>query len=197
MPYQNKRNQTKQKIQDAFITLYRERDITKISVRDVCEVASINRSTFYVYYDDIFDLQEAIETELMSQISERISPILMNSKHPFDANRLIETMLQYSHELDDLPQLIIRRSNSLFISRLLVYVTSFLESRFGELSQSAREQLVFCLHYHLSGVIAVLNAVDQNVLPWTIDQTVERVGQIAGRGAINLIHESVMDQSRS
>ena len=147
LPYQNKRNQTKQKIQDAFITLYRERDITKISVRDVCEVASINRSTFYVYYDDIFDLQEAIETELMSQISERISPILMDPEHPFDVNRLIETMLRYSHEQDDLPQLIIRRSNSLFISRLLVYVTSFLESRFGELSQSAREQLVFCLHY--------------------------------------------------
>ena len=194
MPYQNKRKQTKQRIEAAFISLYREKEITKISVRDICEAASINRSTFYDYYEDIYCLQEEIETNLMTLMSERLAPVLMDPEHPFDANRLIETMLRVSHENDNVPLLIIRRSNSVFMSRFIEYITSFMEDQFGTMSQPAKEQLVFCLHYHISGVIALLNAVEQGVLPWTFDQTAKGVGRIADRGVIHLIRESVMQK---
>ena len=192
MPYQNKRKQTKQKITNAFLSLYKERDITKINVRDICEAASINRSTFYDYYEDIYCLQEEIEGNLMDLMSERLAPVLMDPEHPFDANRLVKTMIRTFHEHDDIPLLIIRRSNGIFISRLINYVTSFMEDMFGEMSQSSKEQFTFCMHYHFAGVISALNAIDQGVLPWTIDQTAESIGRVADQGVIHLVQESVM-----
>ncbi len=40
------------------------RPISKITVREVCEKAGINRSTFYAHYQDIFDVAEQTEKSM-------------------------------------------------------------------------------------------------------------------------------------
>jgi AcrR family transcriptional regulator len=48
---------TKKMIKDTLIDLLLEgKDITKVTVSEICEIADINRATFYRYYLDIFDL---------------------------------------------------------------------------------------------------------------------------------------------
>ena len=44
---------TKKVIKDTFLSLLEEKDITNISVKELCEVADVNRGTFYRYYEDI------------------------------------------------------------------------------------------------------------------------------------------------
>ena len=56
---------TQQAIKDAFWTLYRERPIEKISVKEICERAGYNRSTFYEYFTDTYSVLESIEEELL------------------------------------------------------------------------------------------------------------------------------------
>ena len=51
---------TKQGIRDSFFILLKEKPINKITVSDIIRQADINRSTFYFYYDDIFDMIEQI-----------------------------------------------------------------------------------------------------------------------------------------
>lgn len=45
-------------IQEAFMKLLEQKDISKISVTDIVKMADINRSTFYAHYQDIFALYE-------------------------------------------------------------------------------------------------------------------------------------------
>ena len=59
---------TKQVIKDAFLGLLQEKDITKVTVMELCKVADINRATFYRYYVDIFDLLEQLETEFILEL---------------------------------------------------------------------------------------------------------------------------------
>ena len=66
----NKRSQeTLQKIDEAFATLLQEKSLHEIEVSEVCELAEINRSTFYAHYDDITALAKAFteKTEKMIQ----------------------------------------------------------------------------------------------------------------------------------
>ena len=47
---------------EALLILLEKKDIEEITVKEICEKAGVNRSTFYLHYDTIDDLfQETIE----------------------------------------------------------------------------------------------------------------------------------------
>ncbi|MDK2865998.1 MAG: hypothetical protein PWP51_272 [Clostridiales bacterium] len=55
-------------IQDAFRTLMMKKDYEKITVKELCELAKINRKTFYLHYHTLDDLIETLERELAESI---------------------------------------------------------------------------------------------------------------------------------
>lgn len=60
---------TRAAIQTAFLKLIVEKDINKITVKELCELADINKSTFYLHYRDMFDLAEHAKKQLAVEIS--------------------------------------------------------------------------------------------------------------------------------
>ena len=54
---------SKRVIREALFTLMQEKPLNKISVTEICETADVNRSTFYAYYQDIYDLHTGIIRE--------------------------------------------------------------------------------------------------------------------------------------
>ena len=40
-------------IQNIFLELLKEKPVAKITVKEICERAEINRSTFYKHYQDV------------------------------------------------------------------------------------------------------------------------------------------------
>ncbi len=61
---------TVQALQDALITLLQQKTKSHISVRELCETANVNRSTFYVYYKDIDELLDDIEERIYGHIEK-------------------------------------------------------------------------------------------------------------------------------
>lgn len=59
-----KKTKTHVALQQAFLNMLNNRRFSKISVNDLCEAALLSRSTFYVYFDDKFDLLEYCMDEL-------------------------------------------------------------------------------------------------------------------------------------
>jgi len=66
---------TKMVIRDSFIRLLKEKPINKITVKEVCELADINRSTFYKYYLDPYDWIDQAERECLQTSQEVIDKI--------------------------------------------------------------------------------------------------------------------------
>jgi AcrR family transcriptional regulator len=71
---------TKQIIKDSFWELYKEKKIENITVKDITQKAGFNRSTFYAYFKDVYDVLEQIEDDLMPGI-EHIPPIDASREH--------------------------------------------------------------------------------------------------------------------
>lgn len=64
---------TRAAIQSAFLKLIYEKDINKITIKELCERADINKSTFYLHYQDIYDL----ETQFKEDLSEKVCHIIL------------------------------------------------------------------------------------------------------------------------
>lgn len=56
-----KNTNCKTKIRDTFWDLLSTKDINQIHVKEITEILGINRSTFYLYYDSIYDILQEIE----------------------------------------------------------------------------------------------------------------------------------------
>ena len=59
---------TKKVLKESLLQLIREKPIAKISVKEICARAEINRATFYAHFNDVFDMLAQIENELYETI---------------------------------------------------------------------------------------------------------------------------------
>ncbi|WP_143463425.1 TetR/AcrR family transcriptional regulator [Levilactobacillus enshiensis] len=70
----NRRAQyTQQVIQETVLSLLESKPINAISVTEVCEQADVNRTTFYRYYNDIYDCVESIEKAFVTSLNPLMS----------------------------------------------------------------------------------------------------------------------------
>jgi AcrR family transcriptional regulator len=63
---------TKLALRDALIKLMQTQHISGITVKSICELANVNRSTFYLHYRDQYDLLHQIEQEMLESLRERL-----------------------------------------------------------------------------------------------------------------------------
>ena len=67
----NKRKrESMQKIEQVLIEFLQTKELTQISVSDICKKANLNRSTFYANYVDIYELADTIREKLEARVAE-------------------------------------------------------------------------------------------------------------------------------
>jgi AcrR family transcriptional regulator len=59
---------TRKHVREAFLKLRAETPLEKVKVTELCELAMINKTTFYKHYQDIYALSEEIEDETILAI---------------------------------------------------------------------------------------------------------------------------------
>lgn len=69
---------TKESIKEAFQCIIKEKNFSKITVTNIIEKARINRSTFYKYYEDKYELRDVLLSETLTDFSNKIDLSLFN-----------------------------------------------------------------------------------------------------------------------
>ncbi len=72
----NRTRVTKLLIRQALAELLGQKPPQRISVKELCLAAGINRGTFYSHYTDIYQLLASIEDELLRDIRSSLQPLL-------------------------------------------------------------------------------------------------------------------------
>lgn len=72
---------TRKIIQETFLDLLKDKPISKITVKEICDKAEINRGTFYKHYEDCYDLLEKIESEGIQEFEKMLASIEANGAH--------------------------------------------------------------------------------------------------------------------
>ncbi len=104
---------TKRMLKDALTEMLRSEDIYHVSIRELCQRADVNRTTFYKYYGNQFDLLADMENDLLVFLSDTIR------EYVSDRVRIIETLCRYMEEHLEFGRLIVNNNvDPLFPQRL-------------------------------------------------------------------------------
>ena len=72
---------TAARMDEAFLTLLAKKDFEYITVKEICEVAEVNRSTFYLHYETMSDLL----SESVSRMNEQFLACMEKDSDAFSA----------------------------------------------------------------------------------------------------------------
>lgn len=68
--YERCNMRTKNLLKNTLIDLMSEKDFNNITIKEICEIADLNRGTFYLHYQDINDLLASIEDEIFIEFEK-------------------------------------------------------------------------------------------------------------------------------
>ncbi len=95
---------TKESIREALIELIEEKGFEAITVKDITTRARINRGTFYVHYENKFDLITKLEDEFMHNLAQIAKQNIKHDSDPVEVDlpRILETaVFEYLNESGD------------------------------------------------------------------------------------------------
>ena len=100
---------TKKLLTQALTQLLQEKQINEITVKELTDLADMNRGTFYLYYKDMFDMLEKIEDGMFEalnaiislhehdDVSQQTKPILLDLFHFIEENQEMCRVLLSPH----------------------------------------------------------------------------------------------------
>ncbi len=84
---------TKKAIRNAFITLLAQKDYNSISIKDIADVADVDRKTVYNYYAGIYEIREELENDLIILWKDAIQQLDFKN-HISNPQRIFEILTE-------------------------------------------------------------------------------------------------------
>lgn len=155
-----------EKMHNALITLLNKKDFELITVKEICELAEVNRSTFYLHYDNSYDLLketiEAVYKDFFSRFSTDGNKEI-NLKENSDEELFLITpkyLMPYLEFVEDNRKLFfIMYEKNEMMGAEKTYEKWFKEifgpilTRFGV----SQEEQPFIMIFYLKGIIGIIN----------------------------------------
>lgn len=166
---------TKMVIKNSFVKLLKDKPINKVTVKNICELAEINRATFYRYYYDAFNLMEQIEKESIAELQsfiqasefQKISDVFMQMLNKIKEDGKLYMILFSEHGDAKFPQKILDvcyEKTSLFVER-----------DFSKLSKEKQKWLYYFLSHGCSGILNCWINNGMKETPLEVSQFIEEL----------------------
>ncbi|NBG88820.1 TetR-like C-terminal domain-containing protein [Isachenkonia alkalipeptolytica] len=147
---------TKMLLKESFIKLLETKDIASITIKELCEDADINRSTFYAHYNDQYDLMGKIQNELIDHVEHYLAPYIHDETEEVSVE-MVEGIFEYAMENARICRLLLSERGDLnFQKRVLNLVYG---KYINELQQSLalnKEDAEYVYAYTITGCIGVI-----------------------------------------
>ncbi|MBF6626711.1 TetR/AcrR family transcriptional regulator [Aerococcaceae bacterium zg-BR9] len=133
---------TEKAIQTAFLSLLQQKELAKISVKELCDVAEISRNAFYQHYETKEHLYESMLQAIVMSIEEGCKPLIKDLSTITEAEErlfLDNILLAVNHH------------------RFAIY--QLLTSQPGQFSKAFHEMLVQAMHQSSEQIAVIPDAL--------------------------------------
>ena len=142
---------TKRMLKEALTEMLGEVDIYHVSIRELCQRADVNRTTFYKYYGSQFDLLADMENDLLAFLSKTVT------ENAADPNRIIETACGYLEEHLEFGRLILNNNVDPLFPQKLFSLAAIREAALDRFSGLQDESMVeYLYNYTTYGVYRII-----------------------------------------
>jgi AcrR family transcriptional regulator len=147
---------TKSVIEDTFLSLLEKKDIGSITVTEICEIADINRATFYRYYIDIYDLLKNIQDNFINEIKASNALINLPDYTVYDFTyEILEIFIKNKQ----LIKILFDTTNSVyFLNEVLEIAYDKCSKKwFNNFPDTDEEEIEYATVYIFNGALGVIN----------------------------------------
>jgi len=107
-------------LRNSLMELMKKKSILSISIKDICELADISRSTFYAHYKDQYDLLKQTEEETLAYFEDILNKYKdMHSRK--DTTQMLEEMLTYIANNGDTIQVLLSENGNIDFQKKLFH----------------------------------------------------------------------------
>ena len=146
---------TRMLLKQAYMKLLKEKKANKVTVRDICERAEVNRSTFYLHYAEPNDLLIEIEDEAIALVKEALSLIGAIHRPSPSVSEYLLTFVQYIRKNEELFRtLLIENNDPHFRWKLQDVALEMTESNFQVALDHDYKRIIY--QFIISGSLEVL-----------------------------------------
>lgn len=102
-------DQTKKNLKSTFWQLYTEKELDKITVKEICAKAGYNRGTFYLYYKDTNDIFHQIERELLEATTHILNNVTESEQ--LDFGKHMSMIMEMAQKYSSYVSVLLKRQN--------------------------------------------------------------------------------------
>lgn len=134
---------TKRSITNAFLELRKQKPIEKITVKELAELAYINKATFYTHYHDIYDLTDQIENEFMASVIEELPhPESIITDPALATRELADSLI----EKNDISNILFSGSRQGYLSeKIYIALMNYITSKYPDQEFGLRRNIVLSI----------------------------------------------------
>jgi AcrR family transcriptional regulator len=170
---------TKKVLRESLLQLMKTKPIHGITVKEICELAEINRATFYTHYTSPYDLLEQIEDELFDQMSTRV---IKNFKED-TLTEVMELAFDIIAENIELCRVIFSENgNKRFLDRVMqIARETTISSWKADFPRATENQMDYLFSFIISGAVAVIERwvrIGMKETPIELAENVSKLAQI-------------------
>jgi AcrR family transcriptional regulator len=143
-------------LKESFIELLEKKDISQISIKEICEDADINRATFYAHYSDQYDLLRKIENELLDNINAYLAEYEKKNNNMSDV-MLAERIFEYIKENARLCKLLLsERGDFSFQKQIMSLVYDTIIAELTDNNKIAKEDAEYVYSFTITGCVGIV-----------------------------------------
>ena len=146
---------TKKNFNDAFWKLYTKKSIDKITVKNICDLAGYNRSTFYQYFTDVYDLLHQLENRILDEVNEFLIHFVDDSKHQSSQELMMSIFGILSKYNQSTAVLLGPHGDTEFTHKIIENLKSVWIKYYFQTDQYTLDEVDLLMEYHLSGLLAM------------------------------------------
>jgi AcrR family transcriptional regulator len=177
--------QTRENLIQAFWGLYRQKKIEHITIKNITTRAGYNRSTFYEYFVDIYDLLNQFEDTLLEYLKEQILDSLDGGPNDDIIQKLADV---YESKGDYLGILLGENGDPNFVKKLKTVMRSTLVGTFRLPEKEIHTSYIF--EFGMSAIIGTVTHWYQSKRDLPSKEMVRLLRSMLERGITSEIKEN-------
>ena len=165
---------------DALINLLEHKDIDYITIKEICDKAGVNRSTFYLHYENISDLinecMEYVNQKFLSKFEQDTSVFIEKiNESELDELYLIKSeylipYLNFIKENKNIFKATFLNPNGMQASKRMISLEKYVIFPIMKRYEIPEEKIKYILSFYLHGIVAIIKEWVKNDCSETVKE---------------------------
>lgn len=173
---------TKRAIHKAFMELITSKAYKDITVKDIAELADVNRKTFYNHYNDITELIDEIENEVVKSFDEAMEGINIHATLQ-DSELLCQRLLLIIEKCSDMCEHIMKiEYDGKLVNKLSAALENSIRKSSGDQITLDDDTVHFLMMFAVAGMLQTYQVWFNSDRSETIESVTRRLSEAVANG---------------